>query len=1440
MSDINRLELEIFAVDSTEPAVQRTRANFRSLEEQAARTAAEINRVYGANEAQFGRAFANQVRTIQERTALTGTSGLEKVLLQNHLAIQRAAGDQGKIDSIIAKNKQLAQSYLSLDAQLSKVDLIKLAGKNSSSITATLAALDREAAGAGLSGAERIIARREATIRRLASLGANEAQIQQARTRFQKILESADKEESGAGHYAARRGLLAVKDLLEGRTQGTVIELTDIFTGTSGQGGILKGAISGLSEITGLSRGAVIGIGSVAAAFAALGIVGVASIHGIAEAGRELENVSLRTGLKVNEVQGFQFAARASGVDPGIVEKLSRGLSQVADDDSPAGKRGRNELQKLGINLRDQFGDLKPTSQILLEFSDALNKLPPGLQQTAASMEVLKRVGPEAVPFLKNLREFIGISDEIGMKFGSLDAQHAEQYELSIQKFSETMRRLKLTIEAPLASTAFEVLGWLAQVNHYVNEIPQQFWASLFFASGGTTPAELSKDILNKRLPTGDQGAKLTDRLDTDARIRRFYASQGIEGQLQEARKELSAIPEPKEGVTSGKDFADYQAAAAKVRQLELAQKNQAQGAEALLAAAKEHDQLMAESAQIAESARQKELAASLDKQGLPTAQDTANLLELAKQRAIADENREINARRYRYDEKTGQRVDLSNTPDFIAFLNKENSENLPQRIENEQAKMLADLSVKYAEFYARQRDAMGKMWEQGLDKQRQQEQALWEDVQRMEEAATERYFQDQETALNRERDLALSQLGLVDAQTLKEKQALEEKKFQIEAAYAVRSEQLQLERLNHDETVALGDLQQKYAAVLEKDPNDPNYLQARELTIQRFEDQKAELAAATNDRITLDAQRAVNERNKYEIEENRKLYDSLKQDANGLFDQLFSKTKSWADFGKELFKTVILTPVKEIFSSQVAGLFTELLTGKKVTFGEVGNGQGAFGKLGSVLGRLGLGPARFGDKDHVSKLNLPNHLGDVTLINGDGTGVSNGSVPVVIMNTGQMAQAHTQGLQQFANSSGASSGGLKASITSNIRYAISGAGSLGSRIGGIGLGALLGLGTAGASSLGSATSTITYSGGGSDSFGPGTSGLESIFGQLPGAPAFYGGSSGGTGIFQSLGNIIGGPGGTSGFAGPVAGTQSGGILSRIGGIFGGGNGGGFLSGLKGLLGQNVDGVDLGNGVGIANTGILGHLAAFGQSPLSGALGFGLALDGIRRGGIGGTLEATGGGALVGFRMGGPIGAAIGAAVGAGAALIKTFIGDDRSHTKDLVKQIYGISINNATADQIIQIAKQSYGGQISVAVRSPEVRKLLQLYAQTLAPNKQAQFVADTPHAASFVKSGGKLYQNAIYDNGSAYSYQSPLSVYGGIQTTPLPTYGPNSGGTPVIQSLQLNVNGQSASDLLAGQVANVATPSFIQSQSIAGSQASIGRSSQQTLTLQPSAITR
>jgi hypothetical protein len=65
----------------------------------------------------------------------------------------------------------------------------------------------------------------------------------------------------------------------------------------------------------------------------------------LGEYGTRVKDAELRTGLTAKEVGQFGFAARAVGQDISIVERLMRGLSQAADDNSREGEKARATLR---------------------------------------------------------------------------------------------------------------------------------------------------------------------------------------------------------------------------------------------------------------------------------------------------------------------------------------------------------------------------------------------------------------------------------------------------------------------------------------------------------------------------------------------------------------------------------------------------------------------------------------------------------------------------------------------------------------------------------------------------------------------------------------------------------------------------------------------------------------------------------------------------------------------------------------------------------------------------------------------------------------------------------------------------------------------------------------------------------------------------------------
>ena len=102
------------------------------------------------------------------------------------------------------------------------------------------------------------------------------------------------------------------------------------------------------------------------------------------------------------------------------------------------------------------------------------------------------------------------------------------------------------------------------------------------------------------------------------------------------------------------------------------------------------------------------------------------------------------------------------------------------------------------------------------------------------------------------------------------------------------------------------------------------------------------------------------------------------------------------------------------------------------------------------------------------------------------------------------------------------------------------------------------------------------------------------------------------------------------------------------------------------------------------------------------------------------------------------------------------------NEAKRLVKQQYGVSIDTAIANQIVSIAQSKYASHVSLAVRDPDVRKMLMLYAQ--GTGQKMPLSATTPVGGSLAEQGGKLFQQASYVNGAVYNFPSSLPVMGGF----------------------------------------------------------------------------
>jgi hypothetical protein len=230
------------------------------------------------------------------------------------------------------------------------------------------------------------------------------------------------------------------------------------------------------------------------------------------------------------------------------------------------------------------------------------------------------------------------------------------------------------------------------------------------------------------------------------------------------------------------------------------------------------------------------------------------------------------------------------------------------------------------------------------------------------------------------------------------------------------------------------------------------------------------------------------------------------------------------------------------------------------------------------------------------------------------------------------------------------------------------------------------------------------------------------------------------------------------------------------------------------------------------------------------AAGAMLVMDGLRRGGKIGVAETTGGGALIGAKFGGPLGAAIGAIAGFAAGMVRLFIKGAVEKARQKIKDLYGIDIpDKALLQQVVDTAKQRYGGNLDMAIRTDEIRDLIKLYA--MSTGQPTKGMPATVHPLELAQSGGSLYQSPGYANGAA------LPGMGGLPSLDSIGGGVASGAGPVV----IQLDGPATTSLLRGEAVHAiaANPRVVAGASLSAAKSNAGRRELTSLQLSPGLVT-
>jgi hypothetical protein len=158
----------------------------------------------------------------------------------------------------------------------------------------------------------------------------------------------------------------------------------------------MKQAESGMGKLVSVAKAA-------AAAFAALKLVQFFKnvIKEVATLGDRFDKMSKRSGIAAEELQKLGFAAQLSGASLSDMETGIKRLqaSQIEAIDGVA--TYADEFKRMGIEVKNQDGSIKDTTQLMVEMADGMQGLATDAERTAVATKLLGRGGAQLIPLFK-------------------------------------------------------------------------------------------------------------------------------------------------------------------------------------------------------------------------------------------------------------------------------------------------------------------------------------------------------------------------------------------------------------------------------------------------------------------------------------------------------------------------------------------------------------------------------------------------------------------------------------------------------------------------------------------------------------------------------------------------------------------------------------------------------------------------------------------------------------------------------------------------------------------------------------------------------------------------------------------------------------------------------------------------------------------------------
>lgn len=185
-------------------------------------------------------------------------------------------------------------------------------------------------------------------------------------------------------------------------------------------------------------------------------------VHEVADEADALAKTATALGVSAQELQGWQHAAELSGVATEVLNVSLGRLAKFAADASDGGATQAAAFKKLGVNIKDANGQLRPVSDLFEDAGAAIGAMKNPTQVAGVASEIFGRQWAKLIPLFKEgkdgMRALRNEVKDLGFEFDDDFLEVAQEANDNSERFEKSLKGLKIQ----LASAVLPAISKLA------------------------------------------------------------------------------------------------------------------------------------------------------------------------------------------------------------------------------------------------------------------------------------------------------------------------------------------------------------------------------------------------------------------------------------------------------------------------------------------------------------------------------------------------------------------------------------------------------------------------------------------------------------------------------------------------------------------------------------------------------------------------------------------------------------------------------------------------------------------------------------------------------------------------------------------------------------------------------------------------------------------